>query len=86
MSNHEYTIGKDQSPHVCEYCGRPFSQQEWLDLHRGLEHPNELSEEHISAFQTAYEAEEGELGRFRLRALGVLILLYFCLLMVYALV
>jgi len=86
MSDYEYTTGEDKSPHVCNYCGHPFSHEEWLDLHRGLEHPNELSDEHISAFQSAHEAEEGELARFRLRALGVLILLYFCLLMIYALV
>lgn len=86
MTNHEYTVGEDQSPHMCEYCDRLFSHEEWLDLHRGLEHPNELSDEHISAFQAAHDAEEAALGSFRLRALGVLILLYFCLLVIYALV
>jgi len=55
-------------------------------LHRGLDHPARLDDEEVAAFRAAHDAEESALGAFRLRALGALVALYFCLLMVYALV
>lgn len=70
----------------CGYCGRPFADEDLLALHRGHAHPDRLSEEEQAAFEAAYETETGEMRRFQLKAAGVVILLYFLLLMVYALV
>lgn len=70
----------------CRYCGAPFADDELLALHRGLAHPGDLSADEREAFETAYDAEQEEIRRFRLFALGVLILLYFGLLMTYAVV
>jgi len=82
----DYDVPEDAAAYECRYCGRPFAREEWLALHRGLDHPAELDDEEVAAFQTAHEAEESALGNFRLRALGALVLIYFCLLMIYALV
>lgn len=86
MTDAEYDGSAEDVPYECHYCGRPFAREEWLALHRGVEHPNQLNDREATAFREAYDAEESELGNFRLRALGALILLYFCLLMIYALV
>ena len=82
----DYDVPADAPAHECRYCGRPFAREEWLALHRGLEHPAELDDDEVAAFRAAHDAEEETLGSFRLRALGALILIYFCLLMIYALV
>jgi hypothetical protein len=73
-------------PVVCDYCGQPYAREEWLALHHGRAHPGALTDEEIEAFRAAYDAEETEIREFRLRALGVLVAIYFLLLMIYALV
>ena len=86
MTEYEYVVPDDKHAVECRYCGRPFAREEWLALHRGLAHPAELDDEEVDAFQRAHAEETDSLGNFRLRALGALILVYFCLLMIYALV
>jgi len=71
---------------TCPECGRPFVDEEVLALHRGRAHAEGLSGEPRAAFERALEAEETWLRRFRLKALGGLVLLYFALLTLYALV
>ncbi|MBV0901868.1 C2H2-type zinc finger protein [Haloarcula salina] len=81
-----YDVPPGAETYDCRYCGRPFTDETRLALHRGLDHPGDLDDDEVEAFRTAYEAEEDALTTFRLRALGALVLLYFGLLMVYALV
>jgi len=81
-----YDVSEDEPAHECRHCGRPFAREEWLALHRGLDHPAQLDDEEVAAFRAAHDAEESALGNFRLRALGALVVIYFCLLMIYALV
>ena len=86
MTDHDYDVAGDESAFECRYCDRPFAHEEWLALHKGLDHPAELDDDEIAAFREAHDEEESALGEFRLRALGALVLIYFCLLMIYALV
>jgi len=81
-----YDVPADATAYTCSYCGRPFARESWLALHRGLAHPNELDDEEVEAFRVAHDEEEESLSTFRLQALGALVLIYFGLLMVYALV
>ncbi len=71
---------------VCEHCGAPFANEELLALHQGHEHADALTDDQRAAFEDAYAAEQAEIRQFRLKALGVLVLLYFVFLMVYAIV
>ncbi|WP_254543534.1 C2H2-type zinc finger protein [Halomarina pelagica] len=73
-------------PRVCEFCGRRFAREDWLVLHRGLEHGDRLSPAEYERFQETYEGEEEELNLFRLKALALLVLVYFGFLIVYAFV
>ena len=82
----DYDVPDDAETYDCDHCGRPFAREEWLALHRGLAHPAALDEEEVTAFRAAHDEEESQLGNFRLRALGALVVVYFCLLMIYALV
>lgn len=72
------------SPFECEYCGRPFRHEDHLVLHRGLDHPDALSESEVEAFQETYRAEAEEIRLFRLKALALLVLLYFGFLFAYS--
>mgnify|MGYP000114965757 CR=1 FL=1 len=81
-----YDVPPDAAPVECEYCGRPFASEGLLALHRGRAHESTLTDDQRSAYEAAYEAESGQLQRFRLKALALLVLLYFGLLMVYAVV
>lgn len=64
----------------------PFRHEDHLVLHRGLEHSDELSEDEVAVFHDAYEAESEELRLFRLKALALLVLLYFGFLFMYSFV
>lgn len=68
----------------CPYCGRPFRRERHRDLHRGQVHPERLTDEEIEAYRTAAESERAELRRFRLLALGALVLVYFGFLIAFA--
>ncbi|MCF2206707.1 DNA-binding protein [Halobacterium salinarum] len=69
---------------VCEYCQRPFPSATRLTLHKGTDHPQRIDDAERAAFQDAYLAEEDDLRSFRLRALVVLVLVYFGFLIMYA--
>ena len=79
-------VPADAAVHECPDCGRPFETADYLALHRGLAHADSLSQTDHEAFDDARETEAAAIRRFRLKALGVVVVVYFVLLMVYALV
>ncbi|WP_226010237.1 C2H2-type zinc finger protein [Halomicrobium salinisoli] len=81
---HEYDVPTDEPVYRCDRCGRPFAREDWLRLHRGVDHPGDLDDEEIAAYRDAFADEQADIRRFRLKALGALILIYFGLLMIYA--
>lgn len=70
----------------CPYCDRRFAREVWRDLHLGLEHESRLAPAEREAYETAYDAEAEEIRLFRLKALALLVLVYFGFLLVYAFV
>ncbi|AFK21397.1 DNA-binding protein (plasmid) [Haloferax mediterranei ATCC 33500] len=69
--------------HVCETCSEAYPTARLLVLHRGARHPDVLDADEVEAYREAYYEEERELKSFRIRALGVLVLLYFGFLMLF---
>lgn len=76
----------DEGDAACEYCGERFPTERLRDLHRGLEHYDDIDDDDRSAYEAAYRSETESLRSFRLRALAALVLLYFGFLMLYAVV
>ncbi|ELZ07912.1 MULTISPECIES: hypothetical protein [Natrialba] len=74
------------APIRCPDCGQPFHTRRLQRLHRGLEHPDELADRERAAVERAHREETAEIRRFRLLALGAVLLLYFCTLFLYAVV
>ncbi len=70
----------------CSYCGEPFPSERLRALHRGLEHYDSLDDDERAAYEDAYHSETEDIRSFRLRALVVLVALYFGFLMTYAVV
>jgi hypothetical protein len=68
----------------CSYCERRFKRARYLELHLGLCHEESLTDAEAEAFREARETERQELRLFRLKALVILVLLYFGLLMAFA--
>jgi len=81
-----YDVPSDETPVECTYCGRPFESDALLALHRGQVHADVITDDERAAYDSAHEAESGQLRRFRLKALAALVVIYFGFLMVYALV
>jgi hypothetical protein len=69
--------------HVCRVCGRAFPEPRLLVLHRGVRHAGALTDEEKEAYVEAYQEEEAALHSFRIRALAVLVVLYFGVLFLY---
>ncbi len=86
MTRSTYEVPQGDDPVRCDRCQRPFRHERYLALHRGLEHPEELTAAEEAAVATARSNESDELAKFRLKALGWVVILYFGLLMTYALV
>ena len=78
--------GSETPAGTCEYCGHPFPTNERLVLHKGLEHHQQLDGSEREAFESEFTGEEDDLRALRLRALAVLVLLYFGFLFIYAIV
>jgi len=68
----------------CPYCDRRFAREEYRDLHLGQEHEERLDADERGAYEAAHDAEAEAIRLFRLKALAVLVLVYFGFLVVYA--
>jgi hypothetical protein len=68
----------------CPYCDRRFAREAYRDLHLGQEHGARLDAGEREAYEAAHDAEAEAIRLFRLKALAVLVLVYFGFLMVYA--
>lgn len=69
--------------YTCRVCGRAFPEPRLLVLHRGVRHADALTEGEKEAYVEAYRDEEAALRSFRIRALAVLVVLYFGVLFLY---
>lgn len=76
----------DDPPARCPHCGRPFADERFRTLHEGLAHYDHLDADRQADFADAYEAEQESIRLFRLKALAVLIVLYFGFLWAYSVV
>ncbi|MFB6124461.1 MAG: C2H2-type zinc finger protein [Halanaeroarchaeum sp.] len=72
--------------HACSYCDRREPSEQLLALHVGEEHWDRCTERERAAFDRMYEAESEALLRFRIQALGLLVVLYFGFLFLYSIV
>jgi hypothetical protein len=82
----ETNVPGDADAHRCPYCDRPFTTRERVDLHVGLTHYDVCTDAEADAFETAYTDESESLRVFQLKAAGVLVLIYFGTLILYAVV
>jgi len=69
--------------YVCSDCGRAFHTEDLRVLHRGVRHPSALDAAEQQAYRAVYSEEERAIRSFRIRALGILVVLYFGLLFLY---
>lgn len=75
----------DQSDrHDCPYCSQVFARADYRDLHLGVGHEERLTAEQRDAYETALTEEERELRLFRYKALGLLVVVYFSFIILYA--
>ncbi|WP_244605497.1 DNA-binding protein [Halorussus marinus] len=83
-ATHETRVPPDESPAECPYCQRPLESAELLTLHKGLDHWERLDDDERERFRETYAAESESLRSFRLKLLGLLVVLYFAFLFVYS--
>ncbi|NEU56650.1 C2H2-type zinc finger protein [Halorussus sp. MSC15.2] len=80
----ETEVPPGESPAECPYCGRPLESEELLVLHEGIDHWDRLDDDRREAFRETYQRENDDLRTFRLKLLGLLVLVYFVFLFVYS--
>lgn len=71
--------------HDCPHCDRTFARERFRDLHL-REHEGRLTEAERAAYREAREAEDAALRRLQLKAVAALVVLYFGLLIAFAVV
>ena len=77
-------VPPDESPVECSHCGRPLESERLLALHEGIDHWERLDDERREEFRETYRRENDDLRTFRLKMLGVLVVVYFAFLFVYS--
>ncbi|WP_331236557.1 DUF7410 domain-containing protein [Natronorarus salvus] len=85
-ADRDTSIPAGETPIRCPHCAQPFSSDRYRTLHLGLAHYDRLAAEDRDAFVEAYRGETDEIRTFRLKVLGLLVLLYFLYLFVWLLV
>ena len=75
-----------EEPAVCGHCGDRFADDRLLALHRGRAHQKALTDAEVEAYREARADERDDLRLFRIKALGLLLLIYFGFIYVYAFV
>jgi len=80
----ETRVPSDESPAECPYCRRPLESDELLALHKGLDHWERLGDDERERFRETYAEESESLRVFRLKLLGLLVVVYFAFLFVYS--
>ena len=83
-TTYDTEVPPGESPADCPYCGRPLESEELLVLHEGLDHWECLDDDRRERFREVYRRENDDLRTFRLKSLGLLILVYFAFLFVYS--
>ncbi|MFB6282433.1 MAG: hypothetical protein ABEK59_00670 [Halobacteria archaeon] len=69
----------------CRICGRKFSGKNLLYLHLGEEHRNEIEENEEETFREYRQLESETLTKFKIKALGFMVVVYFLLLFAFIL-
>lgn len=78
-----YEVPPGETAFACPRCGRPFARERHRDLHLGQAHAD-LDDEERTAYEVARDEETDDLRRFRIVSLGMLVILYFGFLFLYA--
>lgn len=78
-----YDVPSDATVVTCPRCGRPFVRERHRDLHLGQAHAG-LGDDERAAYEAARDEEADELRRFRILSLGLLVVIYFGFLFLYA--
>jgi hypothetical protein len=73
-----------ESPVECPHCGRPLESERLLVLHEGIDHWQRLDDDRREEFRDTYRHENDDLRTFRLKILGLLVVVYFAFLFVYS--
>ncbi|WP_255196646.1 DUF7410 domain-containing protein [Halorarius litoreus] len=69
---------------TCPHCDRRFARDDYRDLHLGVDHAGDLTDAERERYEAALAAEEEQLRLFRYKALGLLVLVYFGFLILFA--
>ncbi|WP_435062747.1 DUF7410 domain-containing protein [Halobaculum sp. EA56] len=85
LSADAYAVPPDATAVECPRCGRPFARERHRDLHLGRAH-GDLDPDERDAYEAAVADERADIRRFRIVSLGLLVLLYFGFLFLYAVV
>jgi hypothetical protein len=84
MSLEDHDATAKDTVHECQHCGAQFARAEYHALHLGQEHESVLTSAEREAYEAARDDEAEALRLFRLKALAVLVAVYFGFLIVYA--
>ncbi|UPV73518.1 C2H2-type zinc finger protein [Halorussus limi] len=81
---YETDVPPGESPVECPHCGRPLESEQLLVLHEGIDHWERLGDDRREEFRETYRRENDDLRTFRLKLLGLLVVVYFAFLFVYS--
>ena len=79
-----YEVPADAPSYDCPYCDAVLPEEELLDLHIGVEHEEDASEEELEAFEDTFERESNQVFIYHLKVISLVVAIYFAFLFTYS--
>lgn len=82
----EIAIPEDETPAArCQYCGRPFTDEEFHVLHLGEAHFEDCTDAERERYEDVYDEESHDLFTFHVKVVVTLLVTYFMFTYIYGL-
>lgn len=79
-----YDVPPDAPAHDCPYCEAVLPEQELLELHVGVEHEDEATDDELEAFEDTFEGESNQVFIYHLKVIVMVVAIYFIFLFTYS--
>lgn len=81
---HVYDVPPDAPAHECPYCEAVLPERELLELHVGIEHEHDATDDELEAFEDTFEWESNQVFIYHLKVISLVVTIYFVFLFTYS--
>lgn len=80
----EYDVPTDADTYACPYCEDVQPTEQFRDLHVGIRHEDDATEEELETFDRTFDRESNEVFIYHLKVISGVVAIYFVFLFTYS--